>query len=302
MTVNPTGLVEGRTVSSRMVSIGVHEEVADPAGTRSRYPAARIGREFIQALRPGQKPAKVLDELRKFAGTWRDGGVYVSYKPEPHDVATGRWTGLHRDIGYWLADHPWVGIIVHHEPEGGDGPLDGATFRAVFNRSRDEIKAGWSGSRVAYCAMAYQWRPGGVAAKRPGEWRRVVADEYLCDVYSGKTFSGGLILPEHPGYLGWFTEIVRPRLVAGEDVTYGLGERGFMGEDAARAATIRRERAWLDVAFDRHAAGRRPIDQPPSVYLAWSSPGHEKERRWVLTGDSAVAMRELTSSLAEHVR
>jgi hypothetical protein len=301
MPANPTSLV-----GARAVSVGVHED-ATPASTRDRYPAARLGRQFIAPLRPGKQPGTVFDRIRELAEPWRDGGVYVSYKPSPGDVAAGRWAGVHREIGAWLADHPWVGIIVHHEPEGGTDRLDGATFREVFDRSRDEIKRGWPGARVAYCAMAYQWRPGGHAAEQPGPWRRVEADEYLCDVYSGRnerngSFPGHLILPEHPGFTGWFTEIVRPRLAAGETVTYGLGERGFMGDDELRAATIRRESAWLETVFARHAVSRKPADLPPSVYLAWSTAGRENERGWLLTGDSAVAMRELTTAFARHTR
>jgi hypothetical protein len=88
------------------VSVGVHEK-AEPADTRRRFPAARIGRSFIRPLKRGDKP------------DLRDGGVHVSYKPSPEEVAAGRWTAVHREIGEWLADHPWAGIIVHHEPEGG---------------------------------------------------------------------------------------------------------------------------------------------------------------------------------------
>ncbi|MEV6843042.1 hypothetical protein [Actinoplanes sp. NPDC051411] len=288
------------------VNVGVHEDAA-PEDTRKRFPAARIGREFIKPLDPGERPARVFDRIVKLAEPWRDGGVYVSYKPPPREVAAGEWKGVHREIGAWLADNPWAGIIVHHEPEGGKDGLDGATFETMFATARNEIKKGWGGARVAYCAMAYQWRPGGRAAVRPDHWRRVVADEYLCDVYSGKNehhgaFPTGLILPEHPGYTGWFNGIVRPRLAAGTPVTYGLGERGLMGGDELRAATIRRESEWLDKVFARYAADPRPANLPPSVYLAWSSPGTEHEPAWVLTRDSAVAMRELTTDFARHIR
>jgi hypothetical protein len=61
----------------------------------------------------------VFDRIVKLAEPWRGGGVYVSYKPSPREVAAGDWKGVHREIGAWLADNPWVGIIVHHEPEGG---------------------------------------------------------------------------------------------------------------------------------------------------------------------------------------
>lgn len=83
---------------------------------------------------------------------------------------------------------------------------------------------------------------------------------------------------------------------------YGLGERGFMGDDRLRAATIRRESAWLGTVFERHAASRKPVDLPPRIYLAWNSVGTENEPGWLLTGDSAVAMRELTTDLAKHLR
>ena len=291
---------------NRAGSVGVHEDET-PDKTRKRFPEARLGREFIPPLSPGEKPGKVFDRIRELAEPWRGGGVYVSYKPPPREVAAGRWAGVHREIGAWLADHPWVGIIVHHEPEGGTDRLDGAAFEAMFETARHEIKAGSPGARVVYCAMAYQWRPGGRAATHAEAWKRVVADEYLCDVYSGMNertgaFPTHLILPEHPGYVGWYHAIVRPRLAAGEAMSYGLGERGFMGDDELRPATIRRESAWLDTVFDRYAAGRKPVDLPPSVYLAWSSPGRENEPGWLLTGDAAVAMRELTTDFAEHLR
>lgn len=279
-----------------------------PHKTYERFPAARIGREFIKPLGPGEQPAQVLDRIRRLAGPWHEGGVYVSYKPPPGEVAAGAWTGVHREIGSWLADHPWAGITVHHEPEGRKHGLDGPEFAAMFDRARHEIKKGWSGARVAYCAMAYQWRPGGRAAEQPDAWRTVDADEYLCDVYSGMNehngaFRADLILPEHPGYVGWFDQIVRPRLAAGEkNLTYGLGERGFMGDDRLGTATIRRESAWLDSVFARYAADPRPADLPPSVYLAWSSPGEEKEPGWVLTGDAVNAMRDLTTDFAAHLR
>ncbi|GAA0492802.1 hypothetical protein Ade02nite_69570 [Paractinoplanes deccanensis] len=296
-----------RLISRRTVSVGVHEDDDVPvAKTKERFPAAAVGREFIPPLKPGEEPAKVLKRIEKLAERWGKGGAYVSFKPSPHEVAAGKWTGVHREIGEWLAEHPQVGVIVHHEPEGGKDRLDGPTFEAVFERARKEIKAGWPGARVAYCAMAYQWRPNGVAGKNPGPWKRVEADEYLCDVYSGKNehngaFPTNLILPEHPGYVRWFDEIVRPRLKAGQNVTYGLGERGLMGPDKLRAATIRRESDWLDTVFDRYEASNSLLDLPPRVYLAWNSIGWEKEYAWLLTKDSLVAMRELTTNFAKRL-
>jgi hypothetical protein len=293
---------------SHTVSVGVHEE-APPRDTKVRYPAAAVGRLFIPALLPQEPPSKVFDRIKKITEPWLgSAGVYVSFKPRPAEVIRGEWAGVHRQIGVWVAAHPNVKIIVHHEPEGGEDRLDGATFEAMFRRARNEIKDGWGGACVAYCAMAYQWRPGGRAERAPEHWQRVVADQYLCDVYSGMNrhngaFPATTILPEHPGYLGWFSAIVLPRLARRGTVEWGLGERGFMAEDdRVRAATIRRESAWLGKVFDRYAAGSPLTGYPPSVYLAWSSPGTEHEPAWVLTGDSAVAMRDLTNAFARHTR
>lgn len=295
-------------VRSQTVSVGVHEEAA-PGDTKVRYPAAAVGRLFIPPLPPHEPPSKVFDRIKTITEPWLDAsGVYVSFKPRPAEVIRGEWAGVHRQIGHWLATHRNVKIIVHHEPEGGEDRLDGATFEAMFRQARKEIKHGWAKACVAYCAMAYQWRPGGRAEAAPEHWQRVVADQYLCDVYSGMNqhngaFPANTILPEHPGYHGWFNAIVLPRLAAGETVEWGLGERGFMAEDdLVRAATIRRESAWLSEVFARHTAGGRRTGYPPSVYLAWSSPGTEHEPAWVLTGDSEVAMRDLTNAFARHAR
>jgi hypothetical protein len=287
------------------VSAGVHED-----STTGHYPAATVGRIFIPPLEPREPFEEVFRKIKTQSVPWLGNGrsVYISYKPRPEDVRHGRWSGVHRQIGHWLENHQNVTIIVHHEPEGGSDRLDGATFEAMFRRAREEIKTGWPGARVAYCAMAYQWREGGTAARSPEHWRRVVADQYLCDVYSGKNerngwFAETAILPEHPGFLGWFHTIVLPRLTAGEAVDWGLGERGFMaGSDEVRAATIRREAAWLAGVFDRFAAGSPLTGYPPSLYLAWSSPGQEHEPAWVLSGHSAEAMRELTTAFARHSR
>ncbi|MBL7253292.1 hypothetical protein [Paractinoplanes lichenicola] len=292
-----------RRIGTRTVSIGVHEDPdVTPAETRRNYPAARIGREFIPPLKPGVNPRKVLDKIKEFAEKWSDGGVYVSYKPPPREVRAGAWTDVHRGIGQWLAKHPEVAVIVHHEPEGGAGRLEGPEFARMFKQARDEIKDGWSGARVVYCAMAYQWGPSGDVMKNPAPWRGVEADEYLCDVYSGKTFPTEFILPKHPGYVAWYDQIVRPRLRNGETVAYGLAERGFMGNDELRAKAIRRESAWLRGVFEKYEASGDLLDLPPCAYLAWSSVGWENEKGWLLHGDSAVAMRELLADFDEHVR
>ncbi|MEV4345173.1 hypothetical protein AB0J83_11920 [Actinoplanes sp. NPDC049596] len=303
-----------RLTGTRTVTVGVHEDDhVTPEETRKRFPAAKVGRVFIPPLKHGAPPEKVYDKILNVTKPWRGGGVYVSYKPSPRAVANGQWTKVHHDIGLWLERNPWVKIIVHHEPEGGDHALEGPVFRDMFTRARNEIKDGWAGATVAYCAMAYQWRSSrnprwaGDAARNPGAWKEVVADEYLCDVYSGQNgrngaFDADIALGDHPGWTNWFDEIVRPHLENDEEVVYGLGERGFMDdENRVRATTMNKESDWLDRAFDRYAATRRAVDLPPSVYLGWNSIGTETERDWLWDDDAVEAMRNLTTRYAKHV-
>jgi hypothetical protein len=279
---------------ARTIYAGVHEDAA-PTATIGRFPAAKVGREFV----PGKlAPGDIRPQLDKLSKPWLDAGgrVYLSFKPQPADVAAGYWTAHLRKTGAWLADRPGAALIVWHEPEDD---LDGNAYARMFNQVRAEIKAGWAGARVVYCAMTYQWRPGGLAAKNPAGWRSANADEYLADVYSGKSFPASAILPQHTGFTGWYNAIVQPRLAAGEAVQWGLGERGFQSPDAAvRVDAIKREAAWLAAMRGDYARTGQLGSYPPSLYLAWSTPGTEKDPRWILDGPAADEMNKLVAAFA----
>jgi hypothetical protein len=88
MNVNEVSARDARTVS-----VGVHED-ALPSVTRERYPAARVGREFIPPLPRGKEPGKMFERIRELARPWRDGGVRISCKPAPGEVAAGDRTVL----------------------------------------------------------------------------------------------------------------------------------------------------------------------------------------------------------------
>jgi hypothetical protein len=88
-------------------------------------------------------------------------------------------------------------------------------------------------------------------------------------------------------------------LARGEAIDWGLGERGFKAtKDSVRVDPIRRESAWLTGRFDHYDDTRALADLPPSLYVAWSSPGWEKDPGVVLAKDSAVAVRELIAAFA----
>lgn len=278
--------------------VGFHE-TATPATTTTALPGARYGREFISGPLPGNAiaPQDLRGRFAKLADPWTTtgGGAYVSFKPLPADVATGKWTTYLSQLGAWLRDYPTVAVIVWHEPEND---MAGTQFAAMFNRARTEIKAGWGGARVAYAAMAYQWRPGGKAATDPG-FAKAEADEYLCDVYSGVSFPAAAILPTHAGWLGWFKTIVVPRLAVGE-VVYGPAERGFQGDPKVVAAAIQAEADWLRQQVAGYD-GSDPSKCPPSVYLAWSTAGTEGDNKWVWTDQARAMFAQIVSALAPAV-
>lgn len=275
---------------------GVHELVAPPE-TLARFPRAYWGREFISKA---TTPRDLRADFARIAAPWEAAGlgVYISFKPALEDVAAGRWTTFFRLLGAWLADHPTVKVIIWHEPED-DFPGRGADFAAMFNRGRKEIKAGYAGAVVVYCANSYRWRTNnGDAYLKPDGWTSIAADEYLNDVYSGGgSFPATAILPEHTGWNGWYQRIVAPRLAAGEAVVYGCGERGIQNADAAaRAATWLREGDWLATrrgAFD----GADQTKRPPTVYLAWGTVGAEDDPGWPISGESVAAVNALLEDL-----
>lgn len=272
--------------------IGVHDK-RGPAVVGGAFPGASVGREFVAGVQP---PADLRAKVEALAKPWLTAGgqVYISFKPRPEDVAAGAWAPWLRKLGAWVADHPGVRLIVWHEPEDD---MPGSLFHPMFNRCRDDLKWGWPGTTVAYCAMAYQWRKTGKAGAAPDGWQKVVADEYLVDVYSGVSFPETAILPEHPGFVGWYAAMVAPKLAAGQAVSWGLGERGFQAKSSeTRATAIRREADWLGGLPAAYAAGGSAT-RPPMLYLAWNTGGTENDLRWLLDPDGESALRYLLAKL-----
>lgn len=267
---------------------GVHD-ARTPALVVGAFPGATVGREFVA----GQQPAGDLrPKFDKLSAPWLAAGgqVYVSFKPKADDVSSGAWAPWLQKLGVWLADHPGVKVIIWHEPEDD---MSGTAFASLFNTCRAAIKSGWQGATVAYCAMAYHWRKAGNAGKSPNAWTKVVADEYLVDVYSGVSFPETATLADHEGFNGWFDTMVRPKLSGGEAVVWGVAERGFQAKDSAtRAATIRKEADYLAGLPAAFAAGA-PTKRPPAVYLVWNTGGTEQDSAWLLDTAGEDAMRYL---------
>lgn len=267
--------------------VGVHDD-RPPAQVFAAFPGATVTRPFI-----GPGVLKVgTDLVARFEvaarPTWdADGTPVVSLKLNPVDVAAGAWDDGLRTLGVWLAGQPETVVILWHEPEDDHAtPAAARAFVAAFNHAGTLLKQAHPALVVAYCAMGYQWRPGSRSTAEAAVWRGVVADLYLCDVYSGKSFPASAILPEHAGFARWKKEIV--------DKTpgrrWGVGERGILA-GPTRAATWDREAVWL--------AGT-----DCALYMVWNTPGTEDDVRWVhhdeesATSGDAAAIRDLVAAVA----
>lgn len=259
--------------------VGVHEN-RNPALTKEDYPRAKLYREFIPGV---LKPQSLVDRTRRIGEpVWDAGGVLViSFKPDLSAVARGQWDAHLRDYATWLKDEaPGPCFVVPwHEPEND---MTAKQFVEMFNRVRRVMKEVYPQLTVIHSAMAYQYRPGGKADKYD-EWL-TEADLNTCDVYSGKSFPLGQILPEHPGFKRWL------QMVGGR--TWGITERGFHADAQSvqdcklRANTIMREADWLA--------------KTPSctMYIYWNTSGTENNPDLIVADTKGEeALRYLTETL-----
>lgn len=236
--------------------VGVHEN-RSLSEVRSAYPRAKLVRRFISGV---LKPQSLVDKVRRLGeDVWSDGGVLVvSFKPDVKSVLDGKWDDDLTELALWLREN--IGkatyVVPWHEPEND---LTATVFVNMFNHVYDVLKGAHPKLTIIHSAMAYQYRVGG-RAENVKAWV-TKADLNTCDVYSGKSFPLGTILPEHAGFKRWHA-------VFGE-LTWGITERGWHatpGDKAdarLRASTIRREAKWL-------------VTQPSCVmYIYWNTSGTE---------------------------
>lgn len=267
--------------------LGVHES-AKPADTTSRIPGARWGREFVSKRGGGPLPEsttedqlvqKVLAKVRPH--TDAAGGCVVSIKADMVSVGKGRWDSRFTAVGHAL-DGLNALVIPWHEPENDLRP---AVFVPAHNRALEAFKAGSGALEVGYAGMAYQWQPGSTTTTDVTAWAADLhADLYLADVYSGQTFPATAILPEHPGWVRWYTEMI----AAHPGRRWGIAERGIIA-GPTRSATILREGDWL--ASDL-------IGQACELYLWWNTGGTEANPGWLLDAEGKAAVSAVLQRLA----
>lgn len=253
-------------------TVGIHEGKST-AATRKRFPQHTLAREFINP----QQSALPFDASRRFGnvctGPNSEGVcVWVSFKPKPVDVASGSWSAPLRATAEWFRNNPNNVLIIHHEPEDD---YSGRTFRDMFNRCADTLRAGYPEIRLCYAANTYQWLPDKASTARPQDWQGINANIYAADVYSGGTsFPPTATLAEHVGFQRWL-EYIAP------SGPYALAERGW-GAHVKRVETIARESVWLET----HPDGQRVTD-----YIVWNT-GDDKGV-WPLDGQAETAVGAL---------
>lgn len=268
---------------------GVHTDLP-PDAIFERVPGASVTRHFIRGpepdglLEPGYDLISEIDEVCQ--DTWDAEGLpVVSFKLRPEDVLEGLWDVELAGVAEYLRRTPPAPLIPHHEPEDDyKTEPEAIEFVRSFNYIRTHIHAVNINLPVAYCAMGYQWRPGSTTTAHSHVWRQVDADLYLCDVYSGNSFDPTLILPDHPGFARWKSEVIDRH----PGRAWGVGERGILA-GPTRADTIDRETDWL---LGPGASCK--------FYLWWNTPGTEGEEGWPIDPEEhpeeAAAMRRLVAA------
>jgi hypothetical protein len=273
--------VKGVIMQKLSIAAGVHE-ADQPEGTMGRFPGAGWGREFVAKKGGGALPtstttAQLISMVMAKVQPWlrAGGGCVVSLKLHPTQMSKGVWDERLVALGRALASLNVI-VILWHEPEDD---FAAAQFAPGFAAGRAALRQGWSGLCVALCAMAYQWRPGGRAAKEAAAWAAIEADLYLVDVYSGNNFPADAILPHHPGFIRWHKEMV----AAFPGRRWGVAERGWQA-GPKRAQTIAREGDWLVTD---------PVGRTCELYLVWGTGGTEGDPGWELDGADELAVRAL---------
>ena len=275
VTRGPLAYEKHRTNAS--IKIGVHEDLSASALV-AKYPGNALAREFVSGVVPLNTDlrVKVAAVAQQY---WTLGGVapVVSFKTDPAEVAAGRWDARLTELGQYLAGKPETWIAWYHEPEDN---MTGPVFSAAFARVRSKIHAGGPNVKVGYAAMAYQWRPGSSRTATPSQWR-VAADFYGCDTYSGNIEPATDRVPDSASTARWYQQLVLQ--TPGASSRWGLTERGFKsGSDAARAATLARESAWLQ------SLPTGGWTTPPTFYIYWNTLGTENNPA-LLDGPLATA-------------
>lgn len=271
------------------VAAGVHLE-APTTEIVSAHPLALWGREFVAKKGGGALPTSTTAEqlvamVRAKVDPWIKvgGGCLVSIKLDPREMAKGLWTPHLTALAKALVDLDVIVVLWHEQEDDWTATV----FKPGFEAGRQALKVGDPNIVVALCSMAYQWRPGSrtTATRDALIWASIEADLYLVDVYSGKTFPPGQTLPEHPGWIRWYALMISPYA----DRRWGVAERGWLAS-TVRAATIRREAAWL--ATD-------PIGRTCRIYVVWGTGGTEKNPGWLLDDDALAAVNFLLDAIAQ---
>lgn len=270
------------------VLVGVHEQyqgqvdVTTPYDTLRRYPLVAVTREFNSKPIAPQNLVPRLNHLCK--DVWAAGlTVAVSFKLTPEDVFNCRWKPFIDSAVAWLRDSDYANrtiLIIWHEPEN-DVPKhfeNASQFVMYFNQIHDWIKAIAPDLLTCHAAVGYRYADKNIGTKAnptytpidindntASVWAETKADIKTIDIYSGRSFPLGTILPELSGFKRWLACVVGTG-------TYGVTERGWMAsgtdEYVLRAQTIRREADWLRNDPD----GRRC-----KLYIVWLTRGVEND-------------------------
>lgn len=267
---------------------GVHEQyqgtvdATTPVETLRRYPLTAVTREFNSSP---IEPQNLVPRLKNLCQEVWDAGLIaaVSFKFSVAGVLNGKWKPYIESASAWLRDSGYQDktiLVIWHEPEN-DVPkhFDHVEeFVMYFNQVHDWVKGIAPNILTCHSALGYRYadknkgtktnprlEPIDIDDETAKTWGLTRADIKTLDIYSGRTFPLGTILPELTGFKRWLAHTVGTG-------TYGITERGWMAdtpaEYALRASTIKREAEWLRTDLD---------GQRCRLYIVWLTVGTEND-------------------------
>jgi hypothetical protein len=274
--------------------VGVHEQYQGAkattfASTSSRFPRAEVTREFESGvLQPQDLVGRM---VARCGGIWQAGKTAVwSFKPNPPDVANGKWMPYIHALAKYIKDNGLqdrVVIVIWHEPEN-DVPKffkNAADFVRLFNTVQAWLFDVDPTIKTSHAALGYAYR--NWAVSQAASWVTKCTIHSI-DIYSGRSFPLSMTIANSKAFQTW--KASRPA-----SAPWGISERGWIADESRseeRVASINAEADYL--------ASLAPADQP-DFYIVWNTEGTENDPTIILDAAGTGAVNALFDRMADVV-
>lgn len=274
--------------------VGIHEQYQGSkattfARTAQSFPRTEVTREFEAGVIAPQD--LITRMVARCTQTWNGGGVAVwSFKPNPPDVANGKWKPYIQALARYIKDQQLerkVIICIWHEPEN-DVPKwfkNASEFVRLFNTVQSWLFEVNPEITTTHAALGYWYR--NVSVSQAATWVTKCTIHSI-DIYSGRSFPLGMTLANSKAFATW--EESRPK-----GARWGVSERGWIADESRseeRTASIKAEADYL-VSLD--------LVSRPDFYIVWNTEGTENDPTIILDAAGRDAVNEMFDRLSTAV-